>query len=192
LIEDILTEQLDEMKYKRTLGAGVDSITTYGTGYIVGPFNETRSHSMIQQGPYGLVESSMEYPCPIYEHARTMDIYPDSEAEDEQGGVGIYWSARKQPHEIKALKGQDGYDDEAIDYALTQTIESTKEGSSLTDDARANLFRRTKDGRIWMQRYFGLVSKHELAEWQAKKEDFTEGDEDDEQVEAIIIMAGGW
>ena len=55
--------------------------------------------------------------------------------------------------------------------------------------ARANLYRYEHDGRIWFQRYFGLVSKSRLKEWQDGKE--SDVNDDDEMVEAVVIMAGG-
>jgi hypothetical protein len=48
-----------------------------------------------------LQEMRHEYPCPYYEHARTMDVYPDPEAEDVREGLGVYWASRKQPEFIR-------------------------------------------------------------------------------------------
>ena len=187
-MESILKVQLDEMDFRGVLGMGVDSICQDGTGFIFGPFVETKEHASVESGLTGLKETKHEYKAPRYEHARTIDVYPDPDAETEQDGMGIYWSARKQQHEIRALKG-GGYNDEAIDYALTQATISVMEGSDLAENLRANHYRYEEDGRIWFQRYFGLVKKSELKAWSSGSEVAT--DDDEELVEAVITMAGG-
>ena len=188
-VEAILTYQLNEMKFRGVLGTGVDSLCVYGTSYMCGPFQKSKTHTSVDNSIYGLQEQTHDYPEPYYEHARTMDVYPDPDAEDEHQGRGVYWAGRKQPHEIRSWKGGD-YNDEAIDYALTQLVQSSSEGSDRTIDARANLSRFTEDGRIWVQRFFGLVNKADLAEFNGEKPKKSKKKDDDE-IEAIVIMAGG-
>lgn len=187
-MESILKLQLDEMDFRGMLGMGVDSICQTGTGFIFGPFVETKEHKAVSSGVSGLKETKHEYKSPRYEHARTIDVYADPDAETEQDGMGIYWSARKQPHEIKALKDK-GYNDDAIDYALTQATSEATEGSDLERNLRADRLRYEEDGRIWFQRYFGLVKKSELKAWKSG-EDVADIDDDD-LIEAVVIMAGG-
>lgn len=171
--EDILQWQLEEMEFKKTIGTGVDALCTYGTGFLFGLFVKQKSYVSVEEGldeATGMAilrEVEMTYPCPYFEHGRTMDVYPDPEAEDVQEGSGVYWAARKQPEFIRELKGQPGYWDAAIDYALSQKItDYTDEGSDRTALARANIYRMTKDGRIWFVRYFGIVKRSELRQWQ--------------------------
>lgn len=195
-MEEILSVQLEEGKFKQTLGTGVDSIATYGTGFIFGPFVKKMNHTSVESVDAGgyqkLQENKLEYDCPYYEHARTMDCYPDPEAEDVREGNGIYWASRKQPEFIRQLKGEEGYNDEAIERALTEKVSSyTDQGSDRTDQARQNLYRYTREGRIWFVRFFGLVKKSQLRDW--KRETGAQPAEDDaeKRVEAIVIMAGG-
>src|SRR6267378_2701196 len=202
-MEEILSYQLEEGEAKTVLGNGVNAICTYGTGFIFGPFVKKKGYTEVEQaleeGISKLKESRFEYDCPYYEHARTMDVYPDPEAEDVRLGLGVYWASRKQPEFIKALKGQPGYSDAAIDRAVQEKVSSyTDQGSDRTDAARMNLYRYTKEGRVWFVRYFGMVKRQELDNW--KKEAGTQDDEggastdqddDAERVEAVVIMAGG-
>lgn len=203
VVEELIKYQLDEMNYRHTLGIGVDSLATYGTGWMFGPFAEMKEHKTVAKNAEGILEETViEYPAPLIEHGRTLDVYYDPDAENEQEGLGTYWAKMSQPHEIKALKGKAGYDDAAIDYALTQLTNDTSEGSDQAEELRATRYRVEDDGRIWMLRYFGMVKQKDLTEWlepvldddtQAKPaEEATEGASNDEtMVEAIIVMAGG-
>lgn len=202
-IETILKYQLEEENWTGMLGTGVDALCTYGTGFIFGPFVKSKSHTNVEaetgmraairraMGKPAMKETRTDYDCPYYEHAPTMDVYPDPEAENEIDGRGIYWASRKSAEFVRSLKGQDGYSDEAIDRALTQKIPgTTSEGTDRARDSRMNLYRYTKEGRIWFVRYFGLVKKSELAQW--KQDALQVSDDSDEVVEAIVILAGGY
>lgn len=195
-VEEILSYQMEEGKIRKVLGTGVDSISTYGTGFIFGPFVKKMKKTTVDTvdggGYQKLQESEFEYDCPYYEHARTMDVYPDPDSEDPQEGNGVFWAARKQPEFIRNLKVCEGYNNEAIDRALNEKVSSyTDQGSDRTDQARMNIYRYTNEGRIWFVRYFGLVKKKQLREW--KNEGVGSGTQDDEaeRVEAVVIMAGG-
>lgn len=192
-VEEILSYQLEEGEARKVLSTGVGTLALYGTGFIFGPFVKTKNYTTVEPSEAGLKEVSQEYDCPYYEHARTMDVYPDPEAEDVRQGNGIYWASRKQPEFIKSLKGQPGYSGEAIDRAVQEKVSSyTDQGSDRTDSARMNLYRYTREGRVWFVRYFGLVTKRELAQWKAEAGNAGEASsDDDERVEAIVIMAGG-
>lgn len=199
-VEEIISYQLKEGDFKKVLSTGVDSICTYGTGFIFGPFVRSKKHTSVQQIDGGgfpqLQEVSTDYYCPYYEHGRTMDTYPDPEAEDADEGLGVYWCSRKQPQFIKDLKGQEGYSDQAIDRACQAVITAySDEGSDRTNQARQNLYRYTKEGRVWFSRYFGLVKKRELEEWKRSEGSEVLGSPKDsiydDMVEAVVILAGG-
>lgn len=210
-MEAILEYQLEDGHAKQVLGTGINAISVYGTGFIFGPFVREKSKTSVEpvnvDGIPSLQEQNYGYPCPYFEHARTMDVYPDPEAEDVRDGLGVFWASRKQPEFVRALKGQQGYSDKAIDSAVLEKVSSyTDQGSDRTDQARMNLYRYTREGRIWFIRYFGLVKRKELEDWKrdnlpstgadtdAAEERAEQGkpdDEDTERVEAIVIMAGG-
>lgn len=199
-MEAILEYQLEDGHAKQVLGTGINAISVYGTGFIFGPFVKEKSRTTVEPTPMGLQEQTFSYACPYYEHARTMDVYPDPEAEDVADGLGVFWASRKQPEFVRALKGQEGYSDRAIDSAVQEKVSSyTDQGSDRTDQARMNLYRYTREGRVWFIRYFGLVKRRELEQWKrdnagggAQVEEIAPQDDDDaERVEAIVIMAGG-
>ena len=190
VVEEIITYQLKEARYKKTLEQGTDTLCTFGTGFIFGPLVRNDSYSTIEQDEKGLSEKEYDYPCPYFEHGRTIDCYPDPEAEEIDQGMGIYWAARKSKDFIRELKDKPGYNNEAIDRALQQTLVGTSdEGSDRLEQVRANLYRYTKEGRVWFLRYFGKVKKSELTHW---KNDSGANSSDETMVEAIIQMAGGY
>lgn len=194
-MEAILEYQLKDMGFRGMLGGAVNALCTYGTGVVFGPFERQKEHVTVGMvdGPAGvpvLGENRFAYRAPYYEHGPTMDVYPDPEAADTQSGLGVFWSSWKQAHEIKSWRNAEGYNAEAIDYALTQeTRSSTAQGSDATKDLRANVYRFSADGRIRVLRYFGRVDAADLAAWTGEQlpEDYAEGD----TVEAVVIMAGG-
>lgn len=204
-MEAILKYQLEEGKFKEMLGTGVDSLATYGTGFIFGPFVKNKSHTSVDLddsfvgkilgaiGKPRMKETTFSYDCPYYEHAPSLDVYPDPMAEDVLEGKGVYWASRKSPEFLRELKTQKGYSKEAIDRALQERISgTTSEGTDRTKDSRMNMYRWTPDGRIWFVRYFGLVSKKQLSVWQTDYMASAPSDADDDLVEAIVIMAGGY
>jgi hypothetical protein len=195
-MEAILEFQLKDMGFRGMLGGSVNSLCTYGTGVIFGPFERTKEHvtvGLVPDAASGLAvlgENRYEYRAPYFEHGPTMDVYPDPEAEDTQSGLGVFWSSWKPQHEVKAWRSADGYNAEAVDYALTQEVRATtSQGSDATKDLRANVYRFSADGRIRVLRYFGRVATEDLAAWTGEQlpADHVEGD----TVEAVVIMAGG-
>jgi hypothetical protein len=195
-MEAVLEFQLKDMNFRGMMGGAVNSLCTYGTGVVFGPFERTKEHVTVglvpdkESGVPVLGENRFEYRAPYYEHGPTMDVYPDPEAEDTQSGLGVFWSSWKQQHEVKSWRGLDGYNEEAIDYALTQeSRSSSSQGSDATKDLRSNVYRFSADGRIRVLRYFGRVDAEALAAWTREPlpEDHREGD----TVEAVVIMAGG-
>jgi len=191
-MEDILKWQLEEGKFKEATESLTDSICVYGTGFNFGPFAKKKTYTAVRPSDAGGIEQiTFEYDCPYFENAQTMDCYPDPEAEDIKEGRGIFWASRKDPYFIRALKDQEGYSDKNIDAALMHEVtNNTSEGSDRQQEARHNLYRYTKEGRIWFVRYFGLVPKKQFNQWRTDGGSSTIEDEED-MIEAIIIMAGG-
>lgn len=195
-VEAILENQFEEGQMKKSLSTGIDAICTFGTGFMFGPFVKKKTHTSVQPSQGGmqvLQEVQTDYDCPYFEHGRTMDCYPDPEAEDVREGRGIYWASRKTKEFIKSLKDTPGYSNQALDRAMIEkSTGSTSEGSDRTADARMNIYRYTKEGRIWFIRFFGLVKRRELVEWRKDNEQpALDSGEDDDLLECVIIMAGG-
>lgn len=207
VVEEILTFQFKDMGYRGMMGGGVNSLCTYGTATIFGPFEKQKVHTSADLvddgfGNMRLAEKKFPYPCPYFEHAPTMDVYNDLEASDAQNGMGTFWSSWKRPDEVRGWAALDGYNAEAIEYACTQLgTNSSGEGSDRTTDERANLYRFSRDGRVRVLRYFGLVRRVDLEAWAPEQGndqtpmEAAPGAEveqnDEEMVEAVIIMAGG-
>lgn len=201
--EKILTCQLKDMDFESLLDVGTSSLCTYGTGFIFGPFIRQGSTTYVQpvstQQGQELQQQEHFYPCPYFEHARTMDVYPDPEAEDVTEGRGIFWAAKKQKEFILSLKGQPGFWDEAVEHAYTSTVQTyTSDGSDRTDMARRNLYRYEKDGRVWYYRYFGSVLRKEFIKWKREAGQISDdeaaqfdGMDDRETVEVVAILGGG-
>jgi hypothetical protein len=195
-MEEIISFQLKDMEFKPMLGGAINALCTYGTSVIFGPFERPKEHVTVGLAPDPasgvpmLAEQRFTYRMPYFEHGATMDVYPDPESPDPQHGRGIYWSSWKQPSEVRSWKGQPGYNEQAIDYALTQEQNTTtSQGSDKTTDVRAATYRFGKDGRIRILRYIGQVRADELAAWTG--EQLAEGADPADTVEAVVIMAGG-
>jgi hypothetical protein len=216
-VEDILSMQLKDMQFKRMLGGATNALCTYGTSVIFGPFQREKEHSTVGLAPdpvtglMRLQERTFKYPCPYFEHGPSMDVYPDPEEADETRGMGVFWSGWKQPFEVQSWAAQPGYNAEAVSYAVTQlSNNSSSEGSDLTTDARANLYRFSRDGRVRVLRYFGRVNASALDAWmaengqmpapeagmaapaeQAGQSEAPRQVDTSETVEAVVILAGG-
>lgn len=194
--ELIIESQLREDGYPMTLTAGITAIATYGTGWIMGPFvTEKTINEIVMQEPapgYRLMgKSEYRYKCPHYEHARTMDVWPDPDAINEQSGRGVFWISPKPPGDIEFWKKDDQYRD--VDSALREYSRYTQDsGSYLAEQARGNVERFTKDGRINLIRFFGRVPAKMLREWETGTVGEPDQTQDDEQnIEIVAIMAGG-
>lgn len=216
-VEDILVMQLRDMGFKRMLGGATNALCTYGTSVIFGPFQRNKDHTTVGLAPDPITgmmrmkETTFTYPCPYFEHGSSMDVYPDPEEADELRGLGIFWSGWKQPFEVRSWADQPGYNADAIDYAVTQlSNNSSSEGSDLTTDARANLYRFSRDGRVRVLRYFGRVNAAALNAWMAENGQLPAPEaglaslaatpeqpqaaqlvDTEETVEAVVILAGG-
>lgn len=195
-VEEILTEQFDRMGLKSLLKTGVNTLATYGTGFVFGPFvrkeclYETTADN--SAGFTQLVEQKYEFDHPYFDLANTLDVYPDPEARDIESGLGVFWSTMESPHTIAAWKNDKSYSN--IDQALAGPGERGQEpGSDTAGKLRANVEFWHKNERIKVARYFGKIPANLLKE--SAQEDSTESslDEADEGdlVDAIVIMAGG-
>lgn len=187
-LETILTRQLEDMDFKRILGAGVDTLCTYGTGMLFGPFvrtemlTETRVDE--QAGYRRLVEDQHPYDCPYFEAAPILDCYPDPDAADIQDGTGVFWVTMMNPYTVSSWRQDKRYKN--IDAALTalETMRNS-EGSDLAKQMRGNIEAWFKDGRIKVARYFGRVPASALSGAQPEPGAYQD------EVEALVVMAGG-
>lgn len=189
--EDILTEQLERMEFRRIMKAGVNTICSYGTGFIFGLFvrkekitetNADNSHGYTQ-----IIETEYEYDSPYFEHASTLDVYPDAEAKRLEDGEGVFWVTMESPLTVKSWKDKEGYFN--IEGALLGASEAVMEtGGDRARQRRGNVAYWYKNDRIKVARYFGKVKASLISENEA---DEPADGESDEMIDAVIIMAGG-
>jgi len=195
VMEDIITEQMERGKFKDLLKTGVNTLATYGTGFVFGPFvrKETLVETMVQEG--ALTESKYEFDLPYFELGNTLDVYPDPEAREVESGLGVFWTTMESPTTVAAWKNDKAYKN--IDAALAGPGDRGNEtGSERAAQYRANVEYWFKNDRIKVARFFGKVPAAELKAWNADQEgDALQSDSDErldgEMVEAIVIMAGG-
>lgn len=209
VVEEILTYQMDEGGFKKAIRTGVDALGTYGTGFIFGPFVKTKKHldvAPVQNSPYPqLQEVETEYPCPYFELGRTMDIYPDPDAEDIKEGRGVFWGMRRHPEYFRQFIGEPGYSKENIENGMREgTPALTSEGSDLLTQVRRSVIPPIGDDRVWFLRYFGLVRRRDLDEWRqdTSNQESVEGEspsledieptDSEEWIESIIQMCGSY
>lgn len=189
-VEDIVTEQMERMGLKPLLKNGVDTLATYGTGFIFGPFvrkeciTETMADNSL--GYTEIKEEKYEFDSPYFELASTLDVYPDPEARRLGDGLGVFWTTMESKHTVRAWKADKSYSD--IDQALIGAADNGNEtGSDLAGQTRANIEFWHKNERIKVARFFGLVPKSTLS-----GSDVTDSSADvGEMVRVIVIMAGG-
>jgi len=208
-VEDILTYQLDEGGFKKAVKMGVDTLGTYGTGFIFGPFVKSKSHLEVNQteadGYPSLQETETQYPCPYFELGRTMDVYPDPDAEDVKEGRGVFWGMRRHKEYFNQFLGDPSYSDVNLRAGMMEgTSSSVSEGSEQLTQVRRAVIPPLGDDRIWFLRYFGLVRRSDMEEWRRDTAagEPTEGSVDsmapldptepEEWVEAIVQMCGSY
>lgn len=164
--ETILEQQLTEMKAEKLLRNGVDEISIYGTGFIFGPFTETKKKKEARPqmdpvtGVTRMVTVEHEYPCPRFDLAQSIEVYPDPAATDEQKGNGIFWCSMSTVDEVKKWRKDERYSN--IDEALsigTSSGDGQTEGREYLEQARRNLefWYDKESGRMRIARFFGYV-----------------------------------
>ena len=194
--ETIVEGQLLDMEYKATLTAGINSISTYGTGWTFGPFvrKATIPDFTVDNSIPGMPQISktdFEYDEPYYQHGRTMDVWPDPEANTEQTGRGVFWVEPTSSSDLEEWKQDSNYRN--VDAALLEYSRYVQDsGSYLAEQARGNVERFSKDGRVNLVRFFGKVPERLLSEWENGETKPPEDDEEShKQVDVVVIMAGG-
>lgn len=192
VVEKILTEQLERMKFKALVKNGVNTLATYGTGFIFGPFvrQETLTETDVDtsSGSAQIVESKYQFDFPYFELGNTLDVYPDPEARDIAAGLGAFWVTMESPHTVAAWKSDKRYKN--VEAALLNPGDSRAEtGSDLAAQLRGNAEYWFKNDRIKVARFFGKVPKRVMSA--PDEGDATSDKVNDEMVDAIVVMAGG-
>ena len=192
LMEDIITEQMERGKFKALLKTGVNTLGTYGTGFIFGPFvrKETLTETKAQEG--AIVEEKYEYDLPYFELGNTLDVYPDPEAREVEAGLGVFWVTMESKETVRAWKSDKSY--EHVDMALIGPGDRGNEnGSELAAQLRGNVQYWFKNDRIKVARFFGKVPSTALKKSDQPSSEIEVADavDDGEMVDAIVIMAGG-
>ena len=191
-VEDVLTDLFERMKLKAMLKTGVNTLATYGTGFVFGPFVRTESITETSAdnslGVTQLVENKYEFDVPYFELGSSLDVYPDPEARDVAAGLGVFWVTMESPHTVAAWKTDKRYSN--IDAALQGPGDNTNEtGSERATQMRANVEYWHKNDRIKVARFFGKVPKSAIPA--AAPAENSAQPASAEMVDAIVIMAGG-
>jgi hypothetical protein len=194
-VEKILTEQFERMGFKSLLKTGVNTLATYGTGFMFGPLVRreklTETVADNSAGFTELKETVYEFDFPYFELGNTLDVYPDPEAREVPKGLGVFWVTMESPHTVEAWASDPSYSN--VSQALLGGGDNGNEtGSEIAGQRRGNVEFWHQNGRIKVARFFGKVPKSSLANQEALPTDSdTKDAESGEMVDAIVIMAGG-
>lgn len=195
LMEDIITDQMERGLFKDILRTGVNTLATYGTGFIFGPFVRKETLTETTAVNYGattqIVEEKYEFDMPYFELGNTLDVYPDPEARTIEAGLGVFWVTMESPHTVAAWKKDKSYKN--VDQALNAPGDRGNEtGSEQASQRRGNVEYWYKADRIKVARFFGKIPKNSMTQAESSG-DVADPAEDDtgEMVDAIVIMAGG-
>jgi hypothetical protein len=197
-IEDILTEQFGRMKFKAMLKAGVNTLATYGTGFVFGPFvreatiKETSADN--SAGFSRLQETEYTFDAPYFELGNTMDVLPDPEAREICDGLGVFWVTMESPHTVAAWAADKRYSNIATALLNQGSVEDS--GSARTQQLRGNVEYWHKNDRIKVARFFGKVPASAMQDIdvegaEAAPEDADKEDASPAMVDVVVIMAGG-
>lgn len=188
--EDILIDQMERGGVKPLLKAGVNSLATYGTAFVFGPFVRKEKIAETSVDAAGqIVEQEYEFDCPYFDLANTLDVYPDPEARELGKGLGVFWTTMESPHTVAAWKNDARYQN--IEAALLNPgTDDEQLGSDQANRLRGAVDYWYRDGRIKVARFFGKVPRAKLST--AEQPDTTdEPTKHDDMVDVIAIVAGG-
>ena len=182
-VEDIVTEQLERMGFRGMLKTGVNTLATYGTGFIFGPFvrRETLTETKADNsaGFTELKEEKYEFDAPYFELGNTLDVYPDSEARELERGLGAFWVTMESPHTVGAWKADKSYDN--IEAALNSPGSKGNEtGSEVAAQLRGNVEYWYKNDRIKVARFFGKVPRSAMPKGETADSDVSDTTEQGE------------
>jgi len=194
VVEDIITEQMERGGFKEMLRTGVNTLATYGTGFIFGPFVRTEKlieTSAEMAGPsISIKEVEYEFDLPYFELGNTLDVYPDPEARNIRTGLGCFWVTMESPQTVGAWKADPNYKN--IAQALQAPGDNGNEtGSERAVQMRGNVDYWFKNERIKVARFFGKVPRSRLSDEAVDGNSSEPGAAATDLVDAIIIMAGG-
>lgn len=192
VVEKILTEQLERMKFKALIKTGVNTLATYGTGFLFGPFvrKETLTETIVDNsaGSPILQEQKYEFDFPYFELGNTLDVYPDPEARDILSGLGAFWVTMESPHTVAAWKADPRYKN--VDAALLNPGEKLAEtGSDMAAQMRGNSEYWYKNDRIKVARFFGKVPARVMKEQPEGADEPQQSS--DNMIDVVVVMAGG-
>lgn len=193
-VEDVLTDLFERMKLKALLKTGVNTLATYGTGFVFGPFVRTESITETtadnRLGVTQLVENKYEFDAPYFELGSSLDVYPDPEARDVATGLGVFWVTMESPHTVSAWSKDKRYSNIAL--ALQGPGDNTNQtGSETATQMRGNVEYWHKNDRIKVARFFGKVPKSAMPAAADTQDAAPAITGTGEMVDAIVIMAGG-
>jgi hypothetical protein len=194
----ILDWQLDEMEFWEILGDGTNSLATYGTGTLIGPFPVKKEHTLIvdaQMTPFGplVSEKTVKFEMPVFYHQSILDVIPDPDSSDTQKGLGCYWKSKYHPEELHDWLDDKSYKNVKQVLSIAHS-ELESDGLDWVKQLRANRNYFAEDGRVVVYNFAGLVPRWKIREWDGEKPSKEEMDENPalrERVEVLATVAGG-
>lgn len=193
-VKKILTRQLIDGGFDKAVGLGCGVIGTYGTGHIMGPLVREKSlETVVASDGGGFSMGKYTYDEPYFRLARTLDTYPDPNAEDDRDGEGIFFVTYLHPEKVRAWADLEGYERENVESALAHARTTRDEqGSEQARQLRGIVDELGTDGRIPVVNYFGLVPLHVFGPETPGAEQPNPSGAAPEMREAIVTMAAGF
>lgn len=169
-IEDSVDDELVEGKWYECLSEFIEDFATYPTAFMEGPIYRRRQVLAWEpiQGSMMSRITVTEKIVKEYDRIDPFDVYPAPGAKTIQDG-DLCIRKRYTRRDLDALRGVDGYDNDAIDQILKQYARGYREFVSY-DTEIADLHDRpneTQDpeGHIDGIKFFGSVQGFMLREW---------------------------
>ena len=152
---------LTECDYHGEMRAVIDDCARVGSGIVKGPHPVKRKTKRWEVGPDGMTALVIkeEY-VPISKRVSYWDFFPDKDCgSDIHEGDYCFERDRLSATKLKALKGQPGYLEDAIEEVLTQgPIRHTQSGKSDRSDRKND--DNTDLFEVWY--YYGIIKSEEL------------------------------
>ena len=186
-----IEDQLVEGSYLDALDQFIDDLTTFKTAFIKGPVVRMTNDLSWVQGPDGAYAAQVKPSLKVqWERVDPFNIYPVPWAKSVHDAPLIE-RHKLSRQDLNALRGVEGYDEEAIKRVLDQHGEGGLSEWLSVDTEKATAEGRdtvgqTQSDLIDALQYWGSVSGKMLREWGMTEEEVTD-EAKEYEVEAWLI-----